>query len=108
VSPEQSLTDAVPAVVGIADIGAELPEADLVRADRRLGEPVDGAKVTKKLVDHGDRPGPGGLVGVLDEALHLSDAGIDRLKLQVSAELLITPALEHLRDRLFFGVQGPD
>lgn len=41
---------------------------------------------------------------MFDEALHLFHAGVDRLKLKVAAELLIAPALEHLRDRLFFGV----
>ncbi|MGA9678831.1 MAG: hypothetical protein WBR28_27420 [Mycobacterium sp.] len=45
---------------------------------------------------------------MLDEALHLLDAGVDSFELQIAAELLVAPALEHFGDRLFFGVEGPD
>ena len=69
---------------------------------------MDTAKVTEELVDHRDGPGPGELVRVLDEALHLLDAAVDSPELQIAAELLVAPALEHLRDRLFFRVQRPD
>lgn len=108
VSPEQCFADAVPPVVRIADIGTELSQADLIRTDRRLDEFVDTAKIAEELVDHGDGPGPWKLVRVLDEALHLLDAGVDSLELQIAAELLVAPALKHFGDCLFFGVQGPD
>ena len=45
---------------------------------------------------------------MLDEALHLLDAGVDSLELQFAAELRVAPALEHFGDHLSFGVQGPD
>ncbi len=38
----------------------------------------------------------------------LLDAAVDSPELRIAAELLVAPALEHLRDRLFFGVQRPD
>jgi hypothetical protein len=43
---------------------------------------VDATKIAKELVNHGDGPGPGELIGVLDEALHLLHAGVDSLELQ--------------------------
>lgn len=45
---------------------------------------------------------------MLDEALHLLDARVDSLEPQITAELLVAPALKHFGDCLFFGVQGPD
>ena len=51
------------------------------------------------------RPRPRELIGVLDEALDEPHPPRDRVRIQVAAQLLITPTLEHLLDSLGLRMQ---
>jgi hypothetical protein len=100
VGAESLFADPVPPVVGIADIGAEHPQRVLVTPCRRLLSPLQRAQIAEELLHHGRRPRPREFVGVIDEALDEARSRRNRVSIQVAAQLLVAPPLEHFVDRL--------
>lgn len=101
---EALLAHPVPAVIGMADIGAEQFQGVLITADGGLLAPVDRAQITEELLSDRRCPCPRELVGNVDEPLHDPDPPGDRLVIEVAAQLLIAPPLEHLLDGLRLGM----
>jgi hypothetical protein len=105
VGAESLFADPVPPVVGIADIRAEHPQRILVTPHRRLLSPFHRAQIAEKLLHQARRPRPRKLIGRLDEALNQARSPRNRVSIQVAAQLLIAPTLEHLVDRLGLRMQ---
>lgn len=70
--------------------------------------PFDAAQVGEELLDDGRRPRPGELVGVRDEPANQADTGVDGVVVEVAAQLLVAPAVQHFLDRLDLGMQQRD
>src|SRR3954452_23185388 len=86
--PEALPTHLVPAIVRVADVGAEQPQSGLAAPGRRLFATFDRAQIAEELFNARRHPRP----GELDEALHERDPGVDGVVSEVAAQLLVTPA----------------
>ncbi|MDH6238541.1 hypothetical protein [Cryobacterium sp. CG_9.6] len=63
---------------------------------------MNGTLVSEKLVDMTRCPVPRVFVGGLEESPHKALSLLDRLETQISAELLVTPPIEHFLHDLVF------
>lgn len=105
VRAESLLAYSVPAVVGIGDVGAEQPKAVLIAADCGLAAALDTPEVGEEFLDDGRCPRPGVLIGVGDEPPNQADTAVDGVVVEVAAQLLVAPAVQHFLDGLDLRMQ---
>jgi hypothetical protein len=99
------LADAVPAVAGFDEVGAEQAQGVLVGPDGGLAQRVLGAQVPEELVDVLHRPVPRHLVGEPQKPADQPLAALDRGEREVARQLLAAPPGQHLLKHLVCSLQ---
>jgi hypothetical protein len=103
---EHSFAYVVPEIPWVGDVLEEEADVPLVAADRRQGRRLGAAShLRRELLEVQGPPGPGVLIG---EALETSERQLtvpDCLAVEVPAELLVAPAVDHRFEDLVLGAE---
>jgi hypothetical protein len=84
--------DPVPAIIGVGDIGREVPQRGLVSPKRRVTQVPDRAQIPEILLDMGGGPVPGKLIDVVYKPANVPDALVNGVELQIARQLLVPPS----------------